>query len=315
MTAGETGRQADLSALSCFTTAIARYLTGEVADVAGHLARSIRLAIVTGGQPAFVHHRYSLAELPGPDRLAYASAADPDEVLDAVGTELAGHGRVIVVGNTAGMPWAPGYRGADDTHWFLVDDSRPGHWHVVDAFAALLPNGEQRPHAGWLSSAELTEACAPRRRLTPHQRNRDRYAFGPAVPTPPADRFWWVARGPAAGEPSAAADPVVHGAAALASLADQLAEMAADAGTYLPDVWAASRHRLFQLAWPTVRDAIAEQVVVDVEQAWRVLPRTLRFAVESAQRGRPRSGLVRKTFHTLARLEAELPSPEPGGDR
>ncbi|MGH8792447.1 MAG: hypothetical protein ACRDXX_07370 [Stackebrandtia sp.] len=302
----------DAADLGCYTAAVAGYLAGECADVTERLARSVRLAVAVDGdgELAFSHHRHSLADLPDGGRLAYAAAPTAAEAMDGIGAELTRHGRVIVVGNTVALPWSPAYDRADDAHWTLVDDRRPGQWHIVDHFVALLPDGEHRPHSGWLSDAELAAALTPRRTPTTAQRNRDRYAFGVAVETPSPQQHWWIRRSTEAA--STTPDPSWEdGRAGLETLERRLLDDR-EIAQYSPDVWAAARHRLYQLRWLAGRRrdsrvAVDETTLDEATQAWRSLPMTMRFAVESTRRGRPRTQQLRHTLQTLIRLETERP--------
>jgi hypothetical protein len=294
-----------VSQLSCFTAALAGY--AGVSDAAEPIARSIRLAVRDSGECLeFTHHRRSLAGLAG-GTLGYASAPGIDAALVAVEAELRARGRVVVVANTAGLDWSPEYRGADgEAHWILVDDRDGDRWHLVDGFDALLPAGTHRPYAGWLSDVDFAGAIRPRHRPTAIGRNRDRYAFGTAVEPPPPAHYWWLRRDPATAPASRPDGAWATGDAALDLLCDRILTAGADAVDYLPDVWAAARHRLFQLDWQAARDGDAAPYATAAE-AWKALPMALRFAVEAARRGRARPALLRVQFDAVATADATCP--------
>ena len=76
----------------------------------------------------------------------------------------------------------------------------------------------------------------------------------------------------------------------------------------LDDMWAAAQHHAFRYAYLLARTAEGAEersVLERARRAWRDLPMALRFAVDSARRGRHRATLVVKTFTELRRIEAE----------
>ena len=309
----------DASALSCYTANLVGYLSREYDDPAAHVARSVRLAVRTDTpDPCFSHHRYPLNWLPDETFLRYAAAPAAAEALRGLDSELARHGQVLVVAHTGNLPWSPSYGGAGAPHWLLISDRTPDGWQVADRFAALLPGGEHRPYAGWLADAELVAAIAPRPQLTAEQRSRNRYAFGFPLPLPPDTSVQWLVREPRRGTPAARAslgepaglagpgEPAVlpgqwaSGAAALEHLATLIISQGETASRHLDDIWAAAQHQCFRLAWLTRKYPDAAEALGAEHEAWRRLPMALRFAVDSARRGRPRPALIDQSFSDLA---------------
>jgi hypothetical protein len=296
--------------LSCYTANLHGYLAREW-DAAAIVARSVRLAVrvdLPGGLLAFSHHEPSLDLLPDGSRLRYAGAASPAAALPGVAAELAAHGRVLVVVDGARLPWAVTRGGRPVPHWLLVDGRRPGAWHVRDGFAALLPAGEQRPHAGWLCDAELRAAMTPPARWEPEQELRGALAFGAPVPAPaPAGGAIWLRRTRERPPPAPSPEGCwLRGYRdALPFLASYVAERAALAARHLDDVWAAAGHRSFALRWRLAREPSGRDgpVLAAAVARWERLPRLLRLAVESAARGRPRASLVRAALEELGRAE------------
>jgi hypothetical protein len=306
------GCAAAYAGLSCYTANLARYLDGEW-DGRALLARSVRLAVrvdLPDRRPAFSHHGIPLDRLPDGGRLRLAGAARAAEALAGVADELRRHGRALVVADLSELPWSPAFRrGGPAPHWLLVDDRRGERWHVVDEFCGLLPAGPQRPYAGWLPTAQLRRATAPRR-WTPEQRRRNGLAFGFPVPVPEVGQRQWLRR--ERGGASRAALPgrwLVGDALALPWLADRIAGGPAGAVSYLDDCWAAAGHRVFAHRWRLARTDPApgqRRRIEDAAAAWDGLPRLLRLAVESAALGRPRPALTRRAFAELASAEQAL---------
>lgn len=295
--------------LSCYTAALHGYLAAEW-DASALVARSVRLAVrVDGpdGRLAFSHHEPSLDRLPDGSGLRYAAAGEPTAAVAAVADELAAHGRVLVVVDGARLPWSVTQGGRPAPHWLLVDGHEAGAWHVVDGFSALLPAGEQRPHEGWLSAGALGEAMALPGRWEPEQALRNALAFGGSVEVP-AGGTLWLRRGRPASVPPAGRW-LAGDAVALPFLAEQLADRGACAEPCLDDVWAAAGHRSFAYRWrlaggPGAREREALEAAL---ARWEALPQLVRFAVESAARGRPRASLVRRAFDELLRAEEARP--------
>lgn len=306
--------------LSCYTANLAGYLAAEW-DADALLAASVRLAVrvdLPGGTLAFAHHGTPLDRLPDGTRLCHTTAADPAAALPRIERELARRGRVLVTVDAAGLPWSPGFGADHAPHWLLIDGRAGADWHVVDEFHGLLPAGTQLPYAGWLPAAQVTAAMVPPPSWTPEQWIREEYAFGASRPVPAAGALRWLRREPGT-TPGAAsgARPALPGrwltddGDVLPFLAEHLTAAGAAAGRHLDDCWAAAGHRSFAHRWRLARcrpdgsgeEAAALQAAIG---QWDLLPRTLRYAVESAQRGRPRPSLVRTAFAELLLAEAAV---------
>lgn len=288
--------------LSCYISNLAGYLGTEFADIEEHLAESMRLAVRTDlpdGQLAFSHHRYPLNRMPDGTWLGYATAACPSEAAVGVSEEMGRHDRVLVVTDNAKLPWSPCYHTSDAApHWLLIDERRGESWHAVDTFSGLLPSGEQRPYAGWLSTAELFHAMTPPAKWTPEQEVRNELAFGFPLPPPSPGGWQWLRREvDSRGQEELPGTWLVADDAVLPFLGEYVAEQGARAERHLDDLWTAALHRAFR---HRVRGH------VEAASAWAQLPGALRFAVDSARRGRPRDSLVRKTVSHLLRLELDL---------
>ncbi|PZG02566.1 hypothetical protein C1I99_02205 [Micromonospora deserti] len=293
--------------LSCYTSNLAGYLAGEFPDTPRWFAESVRVAVRTDlpdQQLALSHHRFPLDRLPDGTRLTYATAP-VGAVLDAVDAELRRHGRVVVVTDNAALPWSPARGDGAAPHWLLVDHRRGDGWHVVDGFAGLLPGGAQQPYAGWLGGADLVAAMTPPDRWSPEQQRRNALAFGHWLPPPAGSHPCWLARtaGPGA-DPELPGEWLLADDDALVFLREHVAGSPADAVRHLDDLWTVAQHRTFRYRWSGDGEAAA---------AWAELPRALRFAVDSARRGRPRPGLVRATFDRLRQLDCDrsIPSQPP----
>ncbi|MEV5149961.1 hypothetical protein AB0L14_37800 [Streptomyces sp. NPDC052727] len=321
--------------LSCYTENLAGYLAARAPARADLTARSVRLAVdpATG---RFSHHDRALNNLPGGRRLAYRGAPDAEAALTGIAAELAGRGRVLVVADSGALPWLSGPADAHAPHLVLVDGRTPGGgWHVVDGFTALFSGGgHQEPFAGELSGAELTALLAFPRGLSEVHRARNALAFGFPVPTPAHETYQWLAEEAGTTGEHLPGGPWLTGAAALEETARLvLGDLRGDGERgVLEDVWAAAQHHMFRDAHllaagaalsPGVRRAAdgvlspgegrasdaalspEERRAVDATTAkWRELPRLLRFAANSARRGRPRPSLVTGAFADLAELEA-----------
>ncbi|MFF8830838.1 hypothetical protein [Streptomyces sp. NPDC015131] len=307
--------------LSCYTENLAGYLSARDPRSTDLLARSVRLAVdpATG---AFSHHDRALNNLPGGRRLGYRGAPDARTALAGIGAELAARGRVLVVADSGALPWLTGSADDHAPHLLVVDGREAdGHWHLVDAFTALFSGGgSQEPFAGSVSDEEFGDLLAFPRGLTPVHRTRNALAFGFPVPPPEHETYQWLAEEPGATDERLPGGPWLTGAAALGETARLLlADMASIADVedttgdgsrgVLEDTWAAAQHHLFRDAHllasvdaglsPSERQAVAATTA-----KWRELPRMLRFAANSARRGRPRPSLVTGAFTALAELEA-----------
>ncbi len=292
--------------LSCYTANLAAYLRSELPDADRWLAQSVRLAVradLPGGDLAFSHHSYPLDQLPDGTRLRYVSAGQPAEAVAGLRAELDRHGRVLAVTDSARLPWSPAARsGPPAPHWLLIVAADGERWQVRDAFAGLLPAGEQQPYAGWLDTAALLAAMTPPPCWAPEQQQRNALAFGFPVPVPANPGPQWLRRVPDDG--LAAELPgrwLTEAGDVLPFLAGHLADR------YLDDLWSAAAHQAFRYRWlagqPDAPGARREQLAA-AGQAWARLPAALRFALDSARRGRPRTSLVAMTFRNLVEIES-----------
>lgn len=306
-------RHLRFAGLSCYTANLAAYLDSELPDVETHLARSVRLAVRAepAGGLVFSHHLTPLDRMPDGTVLRYATLP-PRAALVGLADELSRRGRVLLVTDGSRLPWSPSrHHGSPAPHWLLVTGRRGDSWHVVDAFAGLLPGGEQRPYAGWLSTAGLTRAATLPERWTPEQHMRDTMAFGhPVAPPQPLGPLWLRRSpdpGPDPGPAAAAADGWLTGdRLALPFLAERFAEAPEPTARHLDDLWTAAMHRRFRHQWLLDRADLPDsdrRRLQAARAAWEQLPSALRFAVDSARRGRARPSLLRQTFTNLLDLD------------
>lgn len=308
-------RHERFTGLSCYTANLAAYLDTEMSDVDEYLAGSIRLAVRTdlpSGRLAFSHHHRPLEKLPDGTRLSYATLP-PRAALVGIADELRRRGRVLVVTEGSRLPWSPARHEARRApHWLLVTGRRAESWHVVDAFAGLLAGGEQRPYTGWLSTARLidamTEAASSGWSTEQHQRNS--LAFGFPVAVPESAGPLWLRRdldtGPS--QPELPGSWLTDDDQVLPFLADYFTDPRQDSSRYLDDLWTAAAHRVFRYQWlrtrPDLPDAVRERALA-AGAAWLRLPGALRFAVDSARRGRPRPSLVHQTLRHLLDVDPD----------
>lgn len=294
--------------LSCYTAGLFAYLAGEW-DAAALLSRSVGLAIrvdLPDGRLVFSHHRPALDRLPDGSWLSWSAARSPAAALPELGGELARHGRVIAVVDAARLPWSAGEQPAP--HWLLVDGREGRRWHVTDKFTALLPGGTQQPWCGWLTSAQLGAVMDVRARWQPEQDVRNAMAFGAPVPVPPGACFW-LSRSPGRAPASASEGTWIRGEPeALRFLRDRLPGDDAALGHHLADLWAAAGHHGFahRQRLAAEPDDAQRRSRAHAIARWDDLPRLLRIAVMSAQRGRPRPSLVRSGLDEVLRAEEEM---------
>lgn len=307
-------RHERFAGLSCYTANLAGYLDTEMSDVDGHLARSVRLAVRvdrSGGGLAFSHHNYPLNQMPDGTLLRYTTLP-PRAALVSVADELSRRGRVLVVTDGSRLPWSPSrHRGGPAPHWLLVTGRRGDSWHVVDAFAGLLPGGEQRPYIGWLSTAQLSTALALPERWSAVQQTRNSLAFGFPVDVPRPVGPLWLRREPGSAPADLGGAWLVGDERVLPFLADYFTDQAAPAVQHVDDLWTTAAHRVFRYRWlcsqPDVPEALRQRYLAAIA-AWQQLPSALRFALDSARRGRARPALLRQTFLHL--LETTPPRRE-----
>jgi hypothetical protein len=294
--------------LSCYTTALVGYL--ELVDggpVRERLAEAVRLAVRTGpGGLAFSQHRR--IDRAGGWELVYRGAADWATARAALHAELRAWPAVLAVGNSRHLPWSPHHRRSDLPHWILLTGHDGRRWQVRDDFAALLPAGPQEPYRGRLDDGELRAALTPLPALPAPIANRDVHALGEAAPPPPPGQWRWLAR-----RPAGAARPLpgrwLHDpSAALSFLGDRLTGDGRALAEHADDLWAAARHHRHRLAVLAAVGALPAGPAEAAAASWSELPRALRFAVESAARGRPRPGVVGRAFDdVLTTMSRVLP--------
>jgi hypothetical protein len=310
----ELRRHERFAGLSCYTANLAGYLDAELSDVDGYLARSVRLAVRTDlpSGLAFSHHRYPLDLMPDGTRLRYTTLP-PRAALVGVADELSRRGRVLVVTDGSRLPWSPSrHRGIAAPHWLLVSGRRGHSWHVLDSFAGLLPGGEQRPYVGWLSTAQLSHAMALPDDWTAEQHHRNSLAFGFPVAVPHPVGPMWLRREPVATAPGPAeltGTWLIGDEDALPFLADYFADSPHEAARHLDDVWTLAAHRVFLYRWLSTRPYLPDAVrrrYTTASAPWQRLPSALRFAVDSARRGRSRLSLLRQTFVHLLETDPGL---------
>ncbi|GHH45300.1 hypothetical protein [Streptomyces candidus] len=272
--------------LSCYSTALVDHLGPGAAD---RLADAVHLWVRTDapdGTLAFSHHdRID----PG---LAYADAEDWTTASRALGEQLARYASVIVVGNAFHLPWSPHHDERPVAHWFLLRGRRDDAWDVTDGFTALMPGGEQRPFEGTLGDAELCRAMTPLGRQAPHLHHRDVYALGVPTHVGDPDRYRWLR--PAGGaETDWSGEWLRELPEVLEALRDRFVRDEQALHQHADDLWAAARHH---------EHALTRHGDPEAAAAWAQLPKALRFASESARRGRHRGGVVAEAFDTLIEL-------------
>ncbi|MGW5283392.1 hypothetical protein ACWERI_28665 [Streptomyces collinus] len=272
-------------ALSCYTTNLKEHLRLTDPAAERRLAAGFTLSVRRDGLDdtlAFSHH-----ERVAPD-FGYRGARCWEDAVSALRGEFARRGDVLVVANCRNLPWSPSHLVRDVPHWLRLAARDGGRWLVVDDFDALLPEGHQSPHRGWADEGELRVLLAPLPGLDTVLHQRDVYALGggPAwVPDPGSHR--WLEHG--AGRFDPCPGRWVRGtAASLALLRDLLACEPRALVRYAEDLWAAARHHQY-----------LHRAEPATAAAWGELSRSLRYAAQSAARGRPRASLVRTAFDRI----------------
>ncbi|MGK5543257.1 hypothetical protein ACSNOH_00650 [Streptomyces sp. URMC 127] len=299
-----TGAPATMPDLSCYTTNLIAYLTPDVPGARRRLAEGIRLAVRTDlppGELAFSHHPRVDTTADGRE-LAYRGAADWPAARGALLDALHRERRVLAVGNTRHLPWSAAHGQADAPHWLLIRDHRDDRWLIADHFAALTPFGDQEPYLGWISDAELATALAPLPGPAPEVTRRDRLALGQEITLPPAGHYRWLDRQPATQTPGAAPGPgtwELDLEASLTRIAGVFRTDPTALARYVDDLWAAARHHTYQLAFAVTDAGLDPERAAAASAAWGELPKTLRFAAQSAARGRPRPGVVDRSIEAL----------------
>jgi hypothetical protein len=301
--------------LSCYTANLVTYLEPERPAIRAELADAIRLSVRTDppeGGTAYAHHARVDLDSDG-GALAYRAAGGWTEARTALRAELNRHGRVLAVGNTRHLPWSPSYGISETPHWVVLLPAAGDGWTVVDDFAALTPRGRQDPHTGHLGDEDLRLLLTPLRAVTPEAANRDRYALGQEVALPGGDGYRWLERTDA-WESAAAGEPAgtwVHGVVpALRHIAGELCSDAGALARHADDLWTVCRHQRYRLAAGSAAKGADQEAVARAAAAWEELPRAVRFAIASAERGRFRGGLVEKAFAQVTAAVENLDAVE-----
>ncbi|MEU8332262.1 hypothetical protein [Micromonospora sp. NPDC048839] len=276
--------------LSCYTSNLAAYLAPGRPHLRSELADAVRLAVLPA-TTALSHH----GRIDG-GSLGYLGTGRWAEATAGIAAELETHGAVLAVANTEHLPWSPEYRRRATPHWVLLTGRTAGCWQVEDHFAATTPHGEHRPYHGQVTEGGLRVLLTPVTTASGEVANRDRYALGEPVEVPPPSHYRWLTRTAAVRTPAepgwlTGSEAVTH----LAAAVEDRARLAALAD----DLWAASRHQVFRHRVRSAAGLTDPAVAAAAVSAWEELPRALRFAVESAGRGRPRPGLVRTAFDRI----------------
>ncbi|MFE7131722.1 hypothetical protein ACFVIM_12740 [Streptomyces sp. NPDC057638] len=296
--------------LSCYTTSLVAYLETERPDAARRLAESIRLAVrpdPSGPGIAFSHHgRIDLSARPGcltgaAEGLVYRGSPEWERTRTALREEAERFGRVLAVANTRTVPWSPAYGRSTAAHWIVV---RPvpgglGTWHIEDRFAALLPDGEQKPHRTVVDDDGLRSLLTPLGALPRPFVLRDSHALGTPTPLPAPGDHRWLVRAPLPPQEALDGPWLTDTGEALEFLADRLISDPALLAAHADDLWAASRHQRHRLELLAATGRVPADAAADAAARWGELPRSLRFALESAGRGRPRTGLLTRAFADL----------------
>ncbi|MEU5266052.1 hypothetical protein [Amycolatopsis sp. NPDC021455] len=293
--------------LSCYTTNLVAYLETDEPGAKTRFAHAVRLAVLDGGTGDLVFSQHT--RIDAQDPLGYRGAPDWASAAAGLDAELARSGRVLTVADTFHLPWSPAHETAHSPHWLLLLDRRDDRWLVADHFCALTPLGAQEPFLGWLDEPALERALTPYAPWPAEIVNRDRHALGAAVDPVHADQFRWLARTTApAVEPG---DWICALPEVLGRVSDVLAEDETAAARYADDLWAASRHYTYRLGVLAANGEIRAEDAAAAAVCWGELPKVVRFAAESAARGRPRAGLLKRTFDDLLRAgEKTTTDPE-----
>ncbi|MGW1196725.1 hypothetical protein ACWD4B_12925 [Streptomyces sp. NPDC002536] len=307
-----TGSARRVPELSCYTAGLLGLLAGLRPDAPELLAQHIRLAIRTDGPDgviAFSHHRR--IDRHGGQELAYRGAADWPLTRTGLAAELARSGRVLAVADGARLPWAPAAEPPGAPHWLVLTDRQDDRWLVEDPFSALLPHGEHRPFRGWIADDTLRPMLTPHPAAAPEVRLRDRLALGTPVAVPADGHHrWLVYEAVGSGTPDTDGPWVDDPGEVVEQLGERLSSDPEALARHLDDLWAAARHQCFRLSFPAVRESVGPEAAGRAAAAWEETPMTLRFAAQSAARGRPRVPLVRRAFGQLADVTAALAGTE-----
>ncbi|MER7625335.1 hypothetical protein [Streptomyces sp. NPDC126503] len=286
-------------ALSCYTTNLKEHLRLTDPDAERRLATGFTLSLRLDGLDgtlAFSHH-----DRVAPD-FGYRGAHHWDDALAALRGEFARQGDVLAVASCRNLPWSPSHLARDVPHWLRLTAHDGDRWLVVDDFDALLPEGHQSPHRGWVDETQLRFLLAPLPGLDTVLHQRDVYALGggPAwVPDPGNHR--WLEHGAGRFDPRPG-DWVRGTTASLTLLRDLLPSDPEALVRHAEDLWATARHHQY-----------LHRAEPEPAAAWGELSRSLRYAAQSAARGRPRASLVRTAFDRIITAlgpgDAAVPRP------
>ncbi|MEV6828465.1 hypothetical protein [Amycolatopsis sp. NPDC051102] len=285
--------------LSCYTTNLVAYLEPDDPGVKTRLAHAVRLAVRLDGDLVFSQHA-RVDDIAAHDPLGYRGAPNWARAAGELDAELARSGRVLAVADTFRLPWSPAYETAHSPHWLLLLGRRDDRWLVADHFCALTPLGAQEPFLGWLDDTALELALAPHTPWPAEIANRDRYALGAAVEPVPANLFRWLAR-TTSDAPADPGDWTCVLPEVIERVSGVLTEDETAAARYGDDLWAASRHYTYRLEVLAANGEIGAEEAAAATVSWSELPKVVRFAAASAARGKPRSGLLQRTFEDLLR--------------
>lgn len=289
--------------LSCYTTNLVAYLEPDDPGVKTRLAHAVRLAVrLDGGCGDLVFSQHARVDgRAAHDPLGYRGATGWTQAAGALDAEITRSGRVLAVADTFHLPWSPAHEVAHSPHWLLLLGHRDGRWLVADHFCALTPLGAQEPFLGWLDDTALERALAPHGPWPAEIANRDRFALGAAVEPVHADRFRWLARTTGEASPDGPDGWTCVLPEVLGRISGVLAEDETAAARYGDDLWAASRHYTYRLEVLAANGEIGAEEAAAAAVSWGELPKVVRFAAASAARGRPRAGLLQRTFEDLVR--------------
>lgn len=299
--------------LSCYTANLAAYLSRHRGSgVDEHIAASVRLAVDMqrpDGIVAFSHHDRPLDDLGDGTRLGYWGSDDPEEARQAIAGQLDTHGSAVIVGYSNQLPWGPSTGTSDGgaPHLVLVEDHDGRRWRTVDHFSGVMVTGEQQePFGGWVSSAELDALMHRAQRMTTTHLLRTAFAFGPEVVVPQDNAaHLLLVRQPADTASRTLGEQWISDtAAALEGLSGWLTDgdgLLHDPGV-VDDCWAAAQHHVFRYRYYETRltDPSLLGAVRTAADKWASVPRTLRFAADSARRGRSRASLICRLLSDVA---------------
>lgn len=276
--------------LSCYTTNLLGHLRRDTAGIDEEFIRAIKLSVridLDDSDLEFTQHSRI-----GP-QLGYRSADTWKAAREGLLHELEQCDDVIAVANTRNLPWCPACKLEDVPHWIRICEQRNFQWRVIDEFSAVLPQGEQFPYDCWVNDDELAAMLTPLPPLSSELRSRDIHALGETSITPTYNTYRWLGRG--IDDRAEHVGIWISGNDALLYLAKRFAHEPGLLRRYNQDLWAASRHHQYRFASDSALAA-----------AWGELPRTLNFALQSAERGRPRPTLIEQAFENISSLTIAL---------